>query len=675
MMSEGCCTDCDGFGVDESSPETGGRCWSCYGTGHVHEGPCIDIADRVVQAYSAQSMNSSRSQQSRDRILGPSDLGGCRAKMAHTLSDAPRNERSTPPWAAFVGTWVGEGLERAYVDAHPGARRQVRIKVRLPSGRHTEGSCDVLDPDVGVLDFKGLAIDTPIPTPTGWAKMGELSIGDHVIDMDGAPTTVTAVSQRKMIGCYEVLLDRSSFSITCDEEHVWWVITRHGRLTEMRVTEMAGEKGLRIPVAQPVSLPRQDVPIDPWYLGYWLGNGSRGVNAVTTHGDDSQDVARRIRALGYETTVVHYGDRNAAKVGVSNGHPRDRAGRFAANGLSTSFATLGLRERKFVPQQYLRGSIKQRQEILAGLMDSDGTWNSTRSRAAFVSTDRALRDGVAELARSLGQKVSENEHDASGFGVTTRAYTCEWSPTFNPFSLRRKAAKVEFGKATDHASAYSVSAVRKVETVETVCIKVDSPTSSFLCGERMVPTHNSLDGLVIDPGNLPFKNLAQVMTYLLGAIQMGLLPEDAEWHLVYVDRSGSQPIPKVVSGHLDMAVIEEMEERISEAEHAALWGTEAPKDEPYNICESFCEFFQHCRGDWQPQGLIDHPDHIAAVERYRKGQALEKEGKALKKSAKNDLEGVEGSTGRAVVRWVEVGPSEYTTRRSGFRRLDIKEVK
>lgn len=338
-MSEGCCTDCDGFGVDASSPETGGRCWSCYGTGHVHEGPCIDIADRVVQAYSAQSMNSSRSQQSRDRILGPSDLGGCRAKMAHTLSDAPRNERSTPPWAAFVGTWVGEGLERAYVDAHPGARRQVRIKVQLPSGRRTEGSCDVLDPDVGVIDWK------------------------------------------------------------------------------------------------------------------------------------------------------------------------------------------------------------------------------------------------------------------------------------------------------------------------------------------------SLDGLVIDPGNLPFKNLAQIMTYLLGAIQMGLLPEDAEWHLVYVDRSGSQPIPKVVSGQLDMAVIEEMEERISEAEHAALWGTEAPKDEPYNICESFCEFFQHCRGDWQPQGLIDHPDHIAAVDRYRKGQALEKEGKALKKSAKNDLEGVEGSTGNAVVRWVDVGPSEYTTRRSGFRRLDIKEVK
>lgn len=32
----GCCTDCDGHGRDPGSPDTGGRCWSCYGTGHPH---------------------------------------------------------------------------------------------------------------------------------------------------------------------------------------------------------------------------------------------------------------------------------------------------------------------------------------------------------------------------------------------------------------------------------------------------------------------------------------------------------------------------------------------------------------------------------------------------------------------------------------------------------------
>src|SRR5690606_22906251 len=100
----------------------------------------------------------------------------------------------------------------------------------------------------------------------------------------------------------------------------------------------------------------------------------------------------------------------------------------------------------------------------------------------------------------------------------------------------------------------------------------------------------SLDGLAINENSVPFKNKSQIMTYLLGAIQMGLLPEDAEAHLVYVDRSGEHPTPKVFSFALDMDVIEEMEERISEAEHAAMFGTEAPRDQPYNMCEQFCEY-------------------------------------------------------------------------------------
>ena len=32
----GCCSSCDGSGSDASAPETGGRCWDCYGTGHLH---------------------------------------------------------------------------------------------------------------------------------------------------------------------------------------------------------------------------------------------------------------------------------------------------------------------------------------------------------------------------------------------------------------------------------------------------------------------------------------------------------------------------------------------------------------------------------------------------------------------------------------------------------------
>lgn len=33
----GCCSACNGTGIDIASPETNGRCWDCYGTGHAHK--------------------------------------------------------------------------------------------------------------------------------------------------------------------------------------------------------------------------------------------------------------------------------------------------------------------------------------------------------------------------------------------------------------------------------------------------------------------------------------------------------------------------------------------------------------------------------------------------------------------------------------------------------------
>ena len=41
---------------------------------------------------------------------------------------------------------------------------------------------------------KALALDTPLPTPTGWTTMGEVAVGDELIGADGRPTTVVAAT-------------------------------------------------------------------------------------------------------------------------------------------------------------------------------------------------------------------------------------------------------------------------------------------------------------------------------------------------------------------------------------------------------------------------------------------------------------------------------------------------
>src|SRR6185312_176278 len=41
---------------------------------------------------------------------------------------------------------------------------------------------------------KALALDTPLPTPTGWTTMGEVRVGDLLLGADGRPTTVIAAT-------------------------------------------------------------------------------------------------------------------------------------------------------------------------------------------------------------------------------------------------------------------------------------------------------------------------------------------------------------------------------------------------------------------------------------------------------------------------------------------------
>ena len=68
---------------------------------------------------------------------------------------------------------------------------------------------------------KALALDTPLPTPTGWTTMGEVRVGDHLIGADGQPTQVVAATE-VMHGrpCYEVEFDDGEV-IVADENHQW----------------------------------------------------------------------------------------------------------------------------------------------------------------------------------------------------------------------------------------------------------------------------------------------------------------------------------------------------------------------------------------------------------------------------------------------------------------------
>ncbi|NMM23661.1 MAG: replicative DNA helicase [Phycicoccus sp.] len=70
---------------------------------------------------------------------------------------------------------------------------------------------------------KALALDTPLPTPSGWTTMGEVAVGELVLGDDGRPTMVTRATE-VMTGrpCFEVEFSDGAV-IVADAEHQWLV--------------------------------------------------------------------------------------------------------------------------------------------------------------------------------------------------------------------------------------------------------------------------------------------------------------------------------------------------------------------------------------------------------------------------------------------------------------------
>lgn len=336
---------------------------------------------------------------------------------------------------------------------------------------------------------KGLALDTRIPTPDGWTTMEALQKGDRVFDKDGKVTTVTAISEVKHLPCFRVTFSNGS-SVVCDDEHRW--LARKGGSNawkqpyrEMTVNEMyeAKEDGLSvtIPVQGALALPEANLPLDPYILGYWLGDGSARGAQITCSKEDLPHVMEAIKAAGFSVGTIRSDGRSEA---VTVG---------ATDGMRTKLLGMNLILNKHIPDEYMRSSIEQRKALLAGLLDSDGHCDKERGRASFCSSDRKLRDSVFELACSLGECPHKRDFMAvvyeHGFSKKFPTYQVEWKPSFNPFHLARKAANYQGRKINPYLG---IKSIEKIESVPTKCIAVDSPSRTYLCGDNMAVTHNTV---------------------------------------------------------------------------------------------------------------------------------------------------------------------------------------
>ena len=347
---------------------------------------------------------------------------------------------------------------------------------------------------------KALALDTPVPTPGGWLTMGELRAGDWVFDERGQPTRVVFASEVFMDHpCYRVRFSDGA-EIVADAGHRWTVDNeRHCHLRE-RVTltteEIAGtfrhgrQYSYAIPVTAPLQLPECTLPIDPYVLGVWLGDGASVTGMISMHRNDAEEVAAYLREVGHHCIVKQgKGERKrGSQVMTLHIDPRGAA----TPTFHARLSALGVLKNKHIPTIYLRASEAQRRALLQGLMDTDGHIVPGKAALEITSSRPALARGIEELLLSLGHKPVTTMRATSGRPSARMTFTAYVDQA--PFRLRRKANVVpgREGRRVSETTRRRIVGVDPVPSVPTRCIAVESPSHLFLAGRNMVPTHNTM---------------------------------------------------------------------------------------------------------------------------------------------------------------------------------------
>ncbi|MFM7012582.1 MAG: phage terminase large subunit [Betaproteobacteria bacterium] len=351
------------------------------------------------------------------------------------------------------------------------------------------------NPDNRVLAVgHALALDTEVPTPSGFKTIADLQVGDEVFAHDGSATKVTGKS--------EVFYNRQCYTarttegaeVVVDGEHLWSLedtsLSKKNGVSVFSTDKLYslkqnGKRGFRLIEQSAVQFTDKDILVDPYTLGLWLGDGETNGNRIASAVEDISELRSNVPYETRSTKSLHH---------------------FSIVGIRDALRRLGVLGSKRIPDNYVKSSIETRVSLIQGLMDSDGSVGKD-GYCHFHNTNKQIVDSFREILFSLGIKNSVFEVKIRG--VMTKA---AWRVHFKfneAFRLARKAGRCS-------ASAYSRRHIsfEKSSSVPTQCITIDHPSKVFLVTRGYIPTHNS-QKFTEDEFSKPNRNAVDTDTYRL----------------------------------------------------------------------------------------------------------------------------------------------------------------
>ncbi|TQS24966.1 replicative DNA helicase [Microbispora sp. KK1-11] len=323
------------------------------------------------------------------------------------------------------------------------------------------------------------------------------------------------------------------------------IVTTEQIAATLRCASSDNRPNHAVAVAEAFDLPERELPLSPYALGVWLGDGHSDGARITTV--EPEIVAQlefeglRVDRLGTgityslklpepepepspEHACVVCGKAFVPKTsqvctcgrscggrarfvsepvpapvcgdcgGPSSGGRRCQKCHDDHGSVQAILRGLGVLGDKQIPRSYLRAAERQRRDLLAGLLDTDGYVNRN-GQVQLALTNRRLAEDALELVLSLGYKATMRTKAVKGrTAESSVCYMINFTPAEKVFRLARKAAR-QVTKAHPTTRVRYIVDVRPVPSVPVRCVEVDNADHMYLAGRSCIPTHNSTLGL------------------------------------------------------------------------------------------------------------------------------------------------------------------------------------
>lgn len=351
---------------------------------------------------------------------------------------------------------------------------------------------------------KAQPLDAKVLTSLGWTAMGELSVGDELASVDGSPSRVAGIFPQGERQVYRVTLSDGRSTECCDE-HLWRVhfrswddphvlstaelrqkLTRKRYQNRLWIEPFAGEFG-----------DDERLPIDPWLLGFLIGDGCLTGGSVRFSTADDQMLQRVADSAGNAFEITHAGAYDYRLI------QRGGARRTGVQGVSVNPITAALRElglwglgaeAKFVPPTYLRASRDSRERLLQGLIDSDG-WVESFGSLRFATCSQRLAADVVNLMRSLGgsggfteKRTSFTHRGEQRDGRLSFVCNLQHPDAVRFASLDHKRQRLHAGRVRQRR--LNIVSIEPTRVTQTQCIAVTHPEHLYVTDDYIV-THNT----------------------------------------------------------------------------------------------------------------------------------------------------------------------------------------